>query len=810
MSLKIGDTTETVSGNSLEQVAIAFRQIVKDALADPGELTADGRFVSFVTPGDQVSTKPGKKAGYACIDPLRFIAVYGSHRLEECPPVVMEIEIPGAYRPTQADREELIRQANEQRTQNAEEAAQRAQAVWTQCEIDLRQHPYLAARGVLDAARNAPKCVRLFPKNQALVIPMADAAGKMWNREAVSQDGRKKFLEGGRIEGLGLWVPGPPTAGQRWYTAEGFAKSLAVYAATGLPCLCCFTAGNVVAALGEHCSAILSTGTIAADSDPTGKKVAEAALQRFQGLRVVYPPDGAGDWNDVLTQQGMDALKAALAQVEPSTQEPPAPLRREPPDPEPFPMDALGPVLSAAASAMQQIIQAPDALLGQSVLGAASLAVQAHANVIIDGRISPLSLFFLTIAASGERKSATDTVALKPVMEKQRELVALFRDDLRLHKADVQAFEKAERDLIKEKVVELSDVRQNRDAKKAALDALGDTPQPPLLPNLLAADPTSEGLFKLFEKGQPSLGLFSDEAGLLMGGAAMMKESRLRMIAALSKLWDGRPLDRVRSVDGSTLLFDRRLALHLMAQPLVAAELFTDPIFADQGFLSRVLCAWPASTAGNRHYLAADLSQDSRIVRYWDCLKSHLNRPYSLRENTRNELTPRNIPLAPAAKAVWIQYVNCIEKQLGDGQVLEPVRGFASKAGDHAARIAGVRTLIQDPDAGDIGTEAIEAGICLMDFYLTEALRIQSTGISDPDLSLAAKCLRWLQTSGITAVYPALIYQYGPAAIRDSDTAKRMIALLEKHRWLIRVQGGGKADGAMRRELWNVVAGGGR
>lgn len=810
MSLRIGDTTETVSGNSLQDVALKFRQIVKDALADPGELTPDGRFYSFQTPGDLESSKPGRKAGYAVVDPLKFICCYGSHRPGECPPVTLEIEIPGAYRPTQADREELIRQAQEQRAMDAEEAAVRAQAVWLRCELDLRQHPYLAARGVLDAARNAPKCVRLFPKNQALVVPMVDAAGKVWNRQAVSQDGRKKFLEGGRLEGLGLWVPSPPAAGQRWFTAEGFAKALAVTTATGLPCLVAFTAGNLVAAIGEHCAAILSTGTVAADSDPAGKKVAEDALQRFPQLKVVYPPAGAGDWNDLLVAQGLDALKKALAETEPSTQEPPAPLRRELLDPELFPTSALGDVLSAAAGAMQQIIQAPDALLGQSVLGAASLAVQAHANVIIDGRISPLSLFFLTIAASGERKSATDTVALKPVMEKQRELVALFRDDLRLHKADTQAFEKAERDLIKEKVVDLGDLRKNREAKKATLDALGDTPQPPLLPNLLAADPTSEGLFKLFEKGQPSLGLFSDEAGLLMGGAAMMKESRLRMIAALSKLWDGRPLDRVRSVDGSTLLFDRRLALHLMAQPMVAAELFTDPIFADQGFLSRVLCAWPASTAGNRQYLAADPSQDARIVRYWDCLKSHLNRPYPLRENTRNELTPRNIPLAPAAKAVWIQYVNCIEKQLGDGQVLEPVRGFASKAGDHAARIAGVRTLIQNPDAGDISVEAIEAGIHLMNFYLTEALRIQSTGISDPDLSLAAKCLRWLHSTGITAVYPALIYQYGPASIRDSDTAKRMIALLEKHRWLVRVQGGGKADGMMRRELWNVVEGGGR
>ena len=426
MSLKLGDTTETVSGNSLQDVALQFRQIVKEALADPGELTPDGRFTSFVTPGDLESAKPGRKAGYAVIDPLKFICCYGSHRPGECAPVVLEIEIPGAFKPSQADREALLHQAQQQRTQNAEDAAQRAQAVWAQCEIDLRQHGYLVARGVLEVTRPlGGHCVRLFPKNSALVIPMLDAAGKLWNRQAIARDGRKKFLEGGRLEGLGVWIPGPPAAGQRWHIAEGFAKALAVYVATGSPCLCSFTAGNLGAAIAEHGAAITPRGTIAADSDAAGKVAADSALQRFPQLKVIYPPAGAGDWNDLLVKNGMEALKAALLNGPPQ-HEPPAPLRREPPDPEPFPMDALGDVLSPAALAMQSIIQAPDALLGQSVLGAASLVTQAHGSVIIDGRISPLSLFFLTIAASGERKSATDTGALKPVMEKQRELSRCF------------------------------------------------------------------------------------------------------------------------------------------------------------------------------------------------------------------------------------------------------------------------------------------------------------------------------------------------------------------------------------------------
>ena len=799
MSLKISDSSATLSAKTLTEIPAIFRAFITKELADPGPITADGEWRQFQTPGDLVSAKQGRKAGTVMLSADSLTGAFGSRRPGEYAIQQVMFDLPVAQRPTQEQAQANEQEAKQKRQDSAQDAADRALRVWDASGPVPADNAYFQARGVAGVAGVAATTCRIHP-NGTLIVAMRDGTGQLLNLERIKPDGKKAALSGGRTTGLGVWIPNRPTTGE-WYVVEGFAKGLAVHHATGLPVLCCFSAANMSAAIAEH-SAGLSGGILAGDNDAAGREAVADAMRRWSDLRAVFPPEDGEDWNDFLTRQGVEALAAALR---PPRLAGPDPLRREPPAPEPYPRDALGDVLSAAAGAMQSIIQAPDALLGQSVLGAASLAVQAHANLIIDGRISPLSLFFLTIAASGERKSATDTVALKPVMDKQRELVAIFREDARLHKADLQAFEKAERDFIKEKVVELSDVRQNREAKKATLDALGDTPQPPLLPNLLAADPTSEGLFKLFEKGQPSLGLFSDEAGLLMGGAAMMKESRLRMIAALSKLWDGRPLDRVRSVDGSTLLFDRRLALHLMAQPLVASELFTDPIFADQGFLSRVLCAWPASTAGHRLYLAADPAQDARIVRYWDCLKSHLNRPYPLRENTRNELTPRNIPLAPAAKAVWIRYVDTIERQLGDGQVLEPVRGFASKAGDHAARIAGVRTLIQNPDAGDIGIEAIEAGICLMDFYLTEALRIQSTGVCDPELSLAAKCLRWLQTAGITAVYPALIYQYGPRPINDADTAHAIIKILEKHRWLVRVQGGGMAGGRMRRELWNVA-----
>jgi hypothetical protein len=491
---------------------------------------------------------------------------------------------------------------------------------------------------------------------------------------------------------------------------------------------------------------------------------------------------------------------------------PPDPLRRATIAPEPYPVEALGPILKPALEALQRTLQAPVPLISQSLLGAAALAAQAHANVTIDGRIYPLSLFLMTIGASGERKTGVDNLVLKPIQAHQRELVDSHKLASADHKIASRIWEQAEAAAIKEKVIDLGKIRAGRKEKEEALKALGDDPpEPPLLPNLLVGDPTSEGLFKLFANGQPSLGLFSDEGALFVGGHALARDARLRTIGALSKLWDGRPLDRVRGGDGASILYDRRLSLHLMMQPLVAAELLADPIYQDQGFLARVLISWPDTTAGKRPYVAIDPYQDATIGRYWKALSDLLAQPYPLRPNTRNELIPRSLSLSPNAKAEWITYFNAIEHAIGEGGPLESIRGFGSKAAEHAARLAGVLALVANPHAHEIDRHSIQCAILLMEYYVTEALRIHDSGVADPELQAAQRLLDWLHSLRDKEgrperfIYLVKVYQHGPSGIRDAKTAKPLVNILAKHRWLIKIEDGLVLDGKLRKEVWRIV-----
>ena len=106
-------------------------------------------------------------------------------------------------------------------------------------------------------------------------------------------------------------------------------------------------------------------------------------------------------------------------------------------------------------------------------------------------------------------------------------------------------------------------------------------------------DPTVEGMYKQLAIGQPSVALFSDEGGLLIGGHALNSENALKTMARWCKLWDGSPFDRVRAGDGAGVLYGRRMAFHQLAQPDVMATLLSDRMANGQGLLARCLVAWP-------------------------------------------------------------------------------------------------------------------------------------------------------------------------------------------------------------------------
>jgi hypothetical protein len=200
------------------------------------------------------------------------------------------------------------------------------------------------------------------------------------------------------------------------------------------------------------------------------------------------------------------------------------------------------------------------------------------------------------------------------------------------------------------------------------------------------------------------------------------------------------------------------------------------------------------SIAGTRFYREPSPDDEAALKAYSDRLLSLLNRPLSLVEGKRNELTPRRLPLSPEAAAEWKLFHDNVEGQSGRNGELHPIRDFAAKAPEHAARIAGVLTLVEKFDAAEIPKGAMGYAIDLVDWYIQEALRLYGSARTDDKLLRADSLLQWLKGRGKSEIDLREMQQFGPGALRTKDALQEAIGLLVGHGWLIVI-----TQGAYRR-----------
>ena len=393
---------------------------------------------------------------------------------------------------------------------------------------------------------------------------------------------------------------------------------------------------------------------------------------------------------------------------------------------------------------------------------------------------------------SGERKSATDRIATGPIKERQRRESESFHQGKQAYDAALASWQNRRKAAFKE---------DDKDVIEALLKNLGDEPKY-VQPFYIFEEPSFEGIERAYAEGRYTLGLFSDEGGRFLGGYAMSKDNQTKTVTGLSKLWDGDPIDRVRGGDGLSVLYGRRFAMHLMIQPILCGQLFGNSMMTGQGFLSRCLCSYPASTIGWRPYKAQDLSADPAIVAYNAAINGILDKPLPLNECPDMGLKPPTITIVKNAKGTWIAFADHIEVLQREGGDLFPIKGFASKAAEHAARIAGVLALFETPDATEISADALNGGIAIAQYYIGEALRLFHSSSDDQELITAQKVFDWGMQQEGQMIALAELYRCGPNAVRDKKTANRMMDILEQHHRAQRIEGGAQVNGKPRRDVW--------
>ncbi|MFI3272480.1 MAG: YfjI family protein, partial [Pseudomonadota bacterium] len=474
---------------------------------------------------------------------------------------------------------------------------------------------------------------------------------------------------------------------------------------------------------------------------------------------------------------------ANVAKVASGVSENRIPLRSSPLIQTEYPSHAFGPFAQAVKS-LSTILQVPEAMAGASILTSLAFCAQGLANVLTrDGRVIPTSIYCLTVADSGDRKSAVDDVVSQPIMTVEREQYTAYQWEM-------QAYEQAKKDY---------EQRPKKEKELFSFDR-----EQPKNPAMIVENVNAEGLFRAYKEGRPSLALFSDEGGTLFGGNAFQKENALKSITFFSKLWDGSSVDKIRSGEGFSRLYDRRLSMHLMVQPAIAESILNDELFQGQGFLPRFLISWPQTLKGSRKYEDTNARTNAAIMDFYHRCDTILRTPLNIEEGT-GALIFDTMTIASDAHALWVQHYNMIEGLLIPDGSLSIVSANASKCAEQTIRIAGVLTLVENHYARIITAETMANAILISQWYLKEALRLRQNGCAPQEILEAEMLMKWLDTKNIRYFSVRHIVRKGPNKLRLKKKAEQAIRILEEHNQIFRGLGSIMIDGVNTKTFWERV-----
>jgi putative DNA primase/helicase len=452
--------------------------------------------------------------------------------------------------------------------------------------------------------------------------------------------------------------------------------------------------------------------------------------------------------------------------------------------PEPYPIDALPGGLIDAVREIQNATKAPLPLVASSALGALSLACQAHVDVKRgEGLTGPVSLYLLTIADSGERKTTCDNHFSQPLRAYQSEQADAAKPESKEYAANMAAWE-ARRDGIQTKIKRESSKGNDTETLRGDLARLETLkPEPPRVPRLVLGDETPESLAWSLAHLWPSSGVISSEAGTVLGSHGMGKDSVMRNLSLLNVLWEGGEHSVGRRTSECFTVRGARLTVALQVQEATLREFLarTGTLARGSGFLARFLVAWPETTQGTRMYEEAPASLPA-LAAFHRRIVEILRRPVPITDD--GTLSPALLTFTSEAKTEWIQFHDAIEVELASGGELCDLRDVASKAADNVARMAALFHLFEGGEGGAVSAENVQAAARIVAWHTSEARRFYGELALPQDQADAVRLDGWILEycrGKHTATIPTREAQRtGPGAVRTPERLKAALAVLEE------------------------------
>lgn len=410
----------------------------------------------------------------------------------------------------------------------------------------------------------------------------------------------------------------------------------------------------------------------------------------------------------------------------------------------PYPIKYFPEEIKSAITEAQEEIQAPLPIIAASALAAMSLAIQSKVDVQRKETLqSPVSLFSLIIAESGDRKSSADKAFTDAIRPYQREVIESNKPVMKEYYCNLRAWQ-AERDGIERAIKQAAGARKKDkidELKKDLQEISGKEPAKPINPDYLFENFSNERVKKDLTEW-PSAGLFSAEGGAVFGSYGMKKDSIMDTLATFNALWYGESISFKRATTDSGVLHNCRLTISLAIQQGALSEFLDQSggLARSSGFWARCLITSPESLQGyrlideNSFFRARKLQ---KVESFNTKIRAILEKPD--RFDDAGFLKPDIMTLSTEARRVWVQYFNETESELRPQGELIDVRDFASKSAEMAVRIAALFEYFCTGNL-EITESNMISGAVLAGWYLAEAQRYFNL-IDRPEVEIDAEIL---------------------------------------------------------------------
>lgn len=401
-------------------------------------------------------------------------------------------------------------------------------------------------------------------------------------------------------------------------------------------------------------------------------------------------------------------------------------------------------------------------------LSAAAVACQGHIRVRSPAGIqSPVSLFFLHVAKSGERKTGAEKYFLRGLRDfqthhekREAEHNSNFAGRLLVWKSVGFALRQAHTAAIRKGEDDVEEFEERMFAHAENEPRLAQSPK------LFYADTTQEALLHGLATRWPSAVLQSSEASLILAGKAS------RNLAALNILWDGGEVDVDRRSGDSYTVRNAHLSASLMVQHGVIQKFLAKGSghARDIGFLARCMICAPTSTQGERQIFSLEPKCTDSLDTFAQVTRE-LIRGYCSDDGVVCS-EPIVLQFDANAARVWVDFYNWVEQGLKTLGMFSDISDFASKAPENVARVAAIFHAMEGKDGTLIDMQTTGCAIEVVKWYLFEFKRLLGEPNQLSEAFVNARQLeQWLQAKCLEhksqQFSQSYVRTFGPNRLRD-------------------------------------------